>query len=1156
MKYNTSKEKFGWGVLCLLLLGFALFGCRPHSGVIGEDPDDEGGGGGQQSEAAPVLQALEFLGDAYSLTVEPAFNEGVFMYTADLAGTALDDLTINGSTNQENFLSYLAMGQTIVHPKQGDIFALKVDNSSKTKSSMYIVQLINSRIDPLPQAKLAGLSLSVGGAIAGFNEDIHSYSVNLPYGTKKVVVTPQLLSGSDYYVSYNSLTGSIIDLSKQDSVTVSVISQTTSTGSYNISFTIGASLPSELTGISVSGGALLNASGAVVGKDGVTFDPSSEAYTIKIPRGTYDSVAVSGIADNQDHVTYKQGTNTSNVISGGINHLDGKKIEIIVNAENDPARRQGSSPKIYELTVSEVDKTPASLSNITVTGAAYTLFQWSDGQVSNIEGFADGCSTYTLSISRSASNITVTGASDADTTVSYGGYASNTIANPDPAEGPLTIFASGDEFHTTTAYTVFFAYSDAYDALLSSISIHGGDLEAPSPATVNDPAQTGSSVPAKGNYIAKIPEGTTVFAVDTTAPAEYHVSCDPAFLSFPTAGQKITVTVDGGPAFNTTTYIVTVNIVPPKVPRLTSLYVGASSEQEVSFRTNVFSYRVALDPQSSSVDVPFLWAANGDTSLIHYSFNEGATWIADNNKTGFDAGDGSANSISLKSNESASVQIRLSATDGVKRIYYIDVTCRGGASDKDLLSLTVKGNAISVPANAATAMEPTFEDIGSPFGTFDITATIPTTATVAYSGGVTGLGRTVSTALAPLEEKLITITVTAENGDTKAYTLKLVMTDAVSLLSFTAKFNSYTAPPPTRLGDTYTITVPTFTDYVEVSSVVGIGVSGTTPTVEIGASAWAGQTIGDTKSITITVIPEDEDETLKKEYTVTFVKADKKMAMGGTVGYVKTGSNGEATFDEVHSFTTAGAGQNLTFSSAVDIPNARALIVGGGGGGGRSGSGASSGGGGGGGFIDQTVALSGTTFPIVVGAGGAGGANANGSRGLNGGDSSAAGLTAYGGGGGGYHWNNAVGSAKDGASGGGAGGTVNGKAIYDNQGNDGAGVTGTAPSAAGGGGGAGGAGTQANGNNKGGVGGLGRQSDILGSNGTWYAGGGSAGAQSVSYVVGTLPNGATAWNTVTPTANTGAGASGMVNSAALTDAIVGKTGASGIVIVRFPWAEQ
>ncbi|GMO48741.1 MAG: hypothetical protein Ta2G_04920 [Termitinemataceae bacterium] len=1102
-----------------------------------------------------MLQALEFLGDASSLSVEPAFNEGVFMYTADLAGTALDDLTINGSTNQENFLSYLAMGQTIVHPKQGDIFALKVDNSSKTKSSMYIVQLINSRIDPLPQAKLAGLSLSVGGAIVSFDEDVHSYSVNLPYGTKKVVVTPQLLSGSDYYVSYNSLTGSIIDLSKQDSVTVSVISQTTSTGSYNISFTIGASSPSELTGISVSGGALLNASGEVVGKDTVVFDPNLEAYTIKIPRGTYESVAVSGIADNQDHVTYKQGSSsTSNVISGGINHLDGKKIEIIVNAENDPARRQGSSPKIYELTVSEVDKTPASLSSINVTGAAYTLFQWSDGQVSNTEGFADGCSTYTLSISRSASNITVTGASDADTTVSYGGYASNTIATPDPAEGPLTIFASGDEFHTTTAYTVFFAYSDAYDALLSSISIHGGDLESPSPANVNDPAQSGSSVPAKGNYIAKIPEGTTVFAVDTTAPTEYHVSCDPAFLSFPTAGQKITVTVDGGPAFNTTTYTVTVNIVPPKVPRLTSLYVGASSEQEVTFRTNVFSYRVALDPQSSSVDVPFLWAANGDTSAVHYSFNEGTTWIADSNKTGFNVGDdGSANSISLKSNESASVQIRLSASDGVKRIYYIDVTCRGGASDNDLLSLTVKGNAISVPANATNAMEPTFEEIGSPFGTFDITATIPTTATVAYSGGVTGLGRTVSTALVPLEEKLITITVTAENGDTKAYTLKLVMTDAVSLLSFTAKFNSYTAPPPTRSGSTYTVTVPTFADYVEVSSAIGIGVSGTTPTAQIGAaqSAWSDQTIGatNTKNITITVIPEGGNTALQKVYTVTFVKADKKIAMGGTVGYVKTGSNGEATFDEVHSFTNAGAGQNLTFAENNPNINARILLVAGGGGGG--GAQYPAGGGGAGGMVEgSNYLLSQDSYSITVGAGGTGGSwtGSSANTGSDGSVSKFGSIEAKGGGGGaGRNPKTDVRNGNNGGSGGGstwAGmvGTVlsnstlpSGFVSYGNSGGAGSNSPGVG-NAAGGGGGAGGAGSSFGAvDGTSGGGGAGRSNSISGTTTTYASGGGTSSA-----VDGTKPS--------TPTTK-GSGGRGGWNGA-------GGNGSSGIVIVRFPWVEQ
>ena len=267
-------------------------------------------------------------------------------------------------------------------------------------------------------------------------------------------------------------------------------------------------------------------------------------------------------------------------------------------------------------------------------------------------------------------------------------------------------------------------------------------------------------------------------------------------------------------------------------------------------------------------------------------------------------------------------------------------------------------------------------------------------------------------------------------------------------------------------------------------------------------------------------------------------------ASGGTI--IDSGGYRYHIFNTSGTFTVSKVGYP---SGSIDY-----LVIAGGASGGRG----LGGGGGAGGYLTGSLALAATSYTITVGAGGPGFTSAT--AGNNGSDSSAFGVTATGGGGGGnYDGGSGRSQAKTGGSGGG-GSTYGGAAGITGQGN--AGGTGYASthSTYGGGGGAGGAGGAGGGNGNTGRGGDGGLSL------TWLdgvaragGGGGSAYSNGTSYgdYTGNVYGGASKaglgvyGNSSDASPNTGSGSGGTyANQSA---AVVG-SGASGVVIIRYPYA--
>jgi hypothetical protein len=271
------------------------------------------------------------------------------------------------------------------------------------------------------------------------------------------------------------------------------------------------------------------------------------------------------------------------------------------------------------------------------------------------------------------------------------------------------------------------------------------------------------------------------------------------------------------------------------------------------------------------------------------------------------------------------------------------------------------------------------------------------------------------------------------------------------------------------------------------------------------------------------------------------------------------------------------AGNPLSFGSAVPnsaLSTVEVLVVAGGGAGGAAENNTNGGGGGGGGaggvvYSATFPVAASTAYPVVQGAGGLSNSISQGYGG-NGGNSTFGTLVAIGGGGGGGgDLEGAAGlvPASPGGSGGGAGGDVtteNQAPGTAGQGNAGGARGGANNNRAGaGGGGAGQAGTSGargiNNTGRGGPGGNGISYDISGT-ATFYGGGGGGGAsanassglQSSAGGLGGGGAGAGDAAAVAGTANTGGGGGGGYGAFGLS----GAAGGSGIVIVRYPGAQQ
>ncbi len=299
--------------------------------------------------------------------------------------------------------------------------------------------------------------------------------------------------------------------------------------------------------------------------------------------------------------------------------------------------------------------------------------------------------------------------------------------------------------------------------------------------------------------------------------------------------------------------------------------------------------------------------------------------------------------------------------------------------------------------------------------------------------------------------------------------------------------------------------------------------AGALPTgITLGTNGVFGGTANQESSTTtynFTVQASDGTNTNTRAYSCVVTAPVNTVATGGSITTYNDGSHNW----KAHTFTSSGT---FTISTAGDFSSdIEYLIVAGGGGGGgnRRATGCGGGAGAGGMRTGSYTGFSAQAYTVTVGGGG--GAGGNTGSGGTGGNSSIFSITSNGGGGGGSGQDA---SGQSGGSGGGGGYQRSGGSGTSGQGNSGAsGQGGGAPYFGGGGGGKSGSGSSQNPGN--GTNNSYNNTTVL------YAKGGQGGRE--NGIVGSDGGGA----------NTGGGGGGGAGI----DARNGRTGSSGIVVVRY-----
>jgi hypothetical protein len=318
-----------------------------------------------------------------------------------------------------------------------------------------------------------------------------------------------------------------------------------------------------------------------------------------------------------------------------------------------------------------------------------------------------------------------------------------------------------------------------------------------------------------------------------------------------------------------------------------------------------------------------------------------------------------------------------------------------------------------------------------------------------------------------------------------------------------------------------------------IATVADVSVSSGSATVTVPSAVY-GQSIGDTIVISVQNIDGTPSSNSQSKTVVG-------LPTGGTI----------TTYGNyrVHSFTSSGT---FTVPSGVSASTNYLIVAGGGGAGTRH-----SGGGGAGGLRTGTQSISAQTYTVQVGGGGAGGASGTSNDGVNGTNSYISpdfGSAAVGGGNGSGVSNVPAGNGGSGGGGRGSGAQAGGSGTSGQGNSGGAGHSGNG---GGGGGGAGAAGAAGQ-TGAGGAGGVGSQNNYRTGSNVYYAGGGGgAGDHTASGGAGGNGGGGagkttTSDNSVAGTANSGGGGgSGGHNDPSSVEGYAGKSGGSGIVVIRY-----
>jgi hypothetical protein len=554
----------------------------------------------------------------------------------------------------------------------------------------------------------------------------------------------------------------------------------------------------------------------VTAEDGTTV----KVYTVTVHRISNDATLRSLTVSSGD-LSFDANTTSYTVnVANGVTNIDVTGV-----ANHDSATVTGNvtdmpleiGDNVTDITVTAEDGTTTKVYTVTVhrisNDATLRSLTVSSGDLS----FDANTTSYTVNVANDVTSIDITGTANHDSATITGNVTDMPL---EIGDNVIDITGNAEDGTTVQVYTVTI-HRVSNDATLRSLTVSSGDLSFDANTTsyaVNVAnAVTSIDVTGTANH-----DSATVTGNVTDMPLEVG------------ANNMVTITVAAEDGTTTGTYTVTINRSSESVQlssdaTLKSLAISAGTLTP-AFNANTTDYTVNVANDVTAINVTGV--ANHPEATVSGNVTGKTLEVGDNNV----------------------VSITVAAENGTTTVTYTVRIVRAPAADATLKSLTVSSGDLS-PAFDANTTGYTVR-VANSVTNIDVTGTA-NHAAATVSGNVTGKLLEVGS------NNVVNITVTAEDGTTRTYTVTIhrVSSDA-TLKSLT--LSAVTLPFDANTTD-YTVDVANEVTNIDVTGVANHAaarVSGNVTGKPLATGA---------SEVTITVTAEDGITVLV--YTVTITRA-------------------------------------------------------------------------------------------------------------------------------------------------------------------------------------------------------------------------------------------------------------------------------------------
>ena len=796
-----------------------------------------------------------------STTVTPtATSPGAFVTVNDVnvaSGAASGSIALNVGTN---------VITTVVTAQDG--------STTKTYTTT-----ITRAAPPSSNANLSNLTLSAGALSPSFAANTTSYTATVPFATTSLKVTPtqadvnsSIRVNSTNVVSGNASGSIALAVGANTITTVVTAADSTTTKTYTTMVTRqAASSNNQLSNLSLSSGTLSPA-----------FASATTAYSASVGNSVTSLSVTPTVVDAAATVTVNGIDTTSGNASGAV-ALDVGSNVIAVTVTS-----QMGTSQTYTVTVTRAGSSNADLSALSL----------SSGTLS--PAFTSGTTSYTASVGNATTSLTVTptqSQGDASTRVNGVPVSTGTTSGAmalSVGTNTITIVVTAENGTTTKTYTVTVTRAASSNSNLSALAISATSLSPQFGATTTSySANVGVGI-GSTRVTPTVADSTASVTVNgigvTSGSASGDVALDPGVNTI-----SVVVTAQNGA---TKTYTITVTRALPSTNSALSALSLSSGTLSPAFAAATTAYSASVDNSTTALTVTPTVADATATVTVN-----GATATSGNASQSIALGVGSTE-----------IEVLVTAQDGTTTRSYTVVVNRAPSSNNNLSALALSGATLSPTFASSTLTYASTVAFGvtssrvTPTGA-DSTATITVNGIVVTSGSASG-----SIALA-VGDNTIDVSVEAQNGDVKQYTVTVTRTAASANSSLSALALSEGTLSPTFAASTtsYVLDLPNSVDALSVTPTVAesnatVTVNGTT--VASGdESAELDFPVGST-AVVVKVTAQNGTST---SYTVTVVRAGS--AIADLSGLTISEGTLSPAFDEA------------TTSYAVSVPNATTSLT-------------------------------------------------------------------------------------------------------------------------------------------------------------------------------------------------------------------------------------